>query len=362
MGTEGGANVFRLDYPIRIDALEQILARLRATGSGSRQSGVPDLIGDSDAIRSIRAMISRVAPRPATVLITGESGTGKEVVARRIHELSGRDGPFVAINCSAIPDNLLESELFGHEKGSFTGAHAARAGKFEMANGGTIFLDEIGDMPLAMQVKLLRALQERVVERIGGDRPVPVDVRIIAATHRDLALRIEAGEFREDLYYRLSVFPIEIPPLRERPEDVRPLIREMLSRLHAERRISVVFPEESMDRLADYAWPGNVRELANVVERLAVQNPFGKVTPGDLQKAVQSPVSTDGETDEAATGADAFVESGEGLDVKAHLGEVERQLIESALRRSEGVVARAAELLGVGRTTLIEKMRRYGIS
>jgi len=364
------ASIHALDYPIRYEELEQLLDELRAAASERaepRRPGIelPDLVGDSEATREIRATIERVAPTAATVLISGESGTGKEVVARRIHALSGRAGPFVAINCSAIPDNLLESELFGHEKGSFTGAVTARAGKFELAAGGTIFLDEIGDMPLAMQVKLLRVLQERVVERVGSDRSSPIDVRVLAATHRDLPSRIEAGEFREDLYYRLSVFPVDVPPLRERPEDVRPLVHEMLRRVRDTNGVSVTLPEESMALLEAYAWPGNVRELANVVERLAVQKPFGRVAPDDLPGVIRgeedSMITPGIQLDSPSAGKAAVALGAAGLDVKAHLTDVERNLIESALREANGVVARAAELLGVGRTTLIEKMRRYDL-
>ena len=360
------AKIYCLEYPIQFEDLEAVLAKLgpRQAVTGP-ESNVPDLVGVSSAMDGIRRMIDQVAPTAATVLVTGESGTGKEVVARRIHELSGRDGPFVAINCSAIPDNLLESELFGHEKGAFTGAVNRRIGKFEVATGGTVFLDELGDMPHGMQVKLLRVLQEKVVERIGGDASIPVDARVIAATHRDLPAQIEAGRFREDLYYRLSVFPIEIPPLRDRREDVQPLIREMIRRVRADRGVFVQLPEDSLGLLEAYAWPGNVRELANVIERLAVKKPFGRIQPADLP----SPVRADA-MDTAVVSASLTptgpAESGaafgsDDFDVKAHLTEVERQLIESALGKSDGVVARAAELLGVGRTTLVEKMRRYGI-
>ena len=305
-------------------------------------------------------MIERVAPASATVLITGESGTGKEVAARRLHALSGRRGQFTAINCSAIPDNLLESELFGHEKGAFTGAVARRQGKFELAQGGTVFLDEIGDMPLGMQVKLLRVLQERVIERIGGDRSIDVDVRVVAATHRDLPAMVAAGEFREDLYYRLNVFPIELPPLRDRPEDIEPLIDEMLRRIRHRHGISIRLATESVELLKRYAWPGNVRELAHVIERLSVQKPFGHVSPEEIPRNLSPPPEREAAAAPSES-ADDDSSAADTLDVRAHLGEVEQQLIRSALRRTDGVVARAAEMLGVGRTTLIEKMRRYDI-
>ena len=359
-----GPRVYALDYPIDLEALERVLdevcAGRNAVATDSTVSAVPDLIGESARIAEIRAMIERVAPASATVLITGESGTGKEVAARRLHALSGRRGRFTAINCSAIPDNLLESELFGHEKGAFTGAVARRQGKFEMASGGTVFLDEIGDMPLGMQVKLLRVLQERVVERVGGDRSIEVDVRVVAATHRDLPAMVAAGEFREDLYYRLNVFPIELPPLRDRPEDIEPLIGEMLRRIHDRHGISIRLAAESVELLKRYAWPGNVRELANVVERLAVQKPFGRVSPEEIPQTLSPSAERDAPAVTSESTADDSAPS-DSLDVRAHLGEVEQQLIRSALRRTDGVVARAAEMLGVGRTTLIEKMRRYGI-
>ncbi|MDX1482112.1 MAG: sigma-54 dependent transcriptional regulator [Woeseiaceae bacterium] len=359
-----GPRVYALDYPIDLEALERVLDEVRAgrnaVATDTTVSAVPDLIGESARIAEIRAMIERVAPASATVLITGESGTGKEVAARRLHALSGRRGRFTAINCSAIPDNLLESELFGHEKGAFTGAVARRQGKFEMASGGTVFLDEIGDMPLGMQVKLLRVLQERVVERVGGDRSIEVDVRVVAATHRDLPAMVAAGEFREDLYYRLNVFPIELPPLRDRPEDIEPLIGEMLRRIHDRHGISIRLAAESVELLKRYAWPGNVRELANVVERLAVQKPFGRVSPEEIPQTLSPSAERDAPAVTSESTADDSAPS-DSLDVRAHLGEVEQQLIRSALRRTDGVVARAAEMLGVGRTTLIEKMRRYGI-
>ena len=367
------AKIHRLDFPIQLDALSDVLAEIQAlpvrkdhdncrpaTGVG----GSSRIVGDSAHIGEIRATVEKVAPTAATVLVTGESGTGKEVVARCIHELSGREGPFVAINCSAIPDNLLESELFGHERGAFTGADSARAGKFELARSGTVFLDEIGDMPMAMQVKLLRVLQERAVERVGGSRSIDIDVRIVAATHRDLPSRISEGLFREDLYYRLSVFPIEILPLRERPEDVLPLIQEMIGRMKTDRGLTVQLPESSIKLLQEYSWPGNVRELANIVERLAVIKPFGRIEPGDLPRSLRkesSPPVVVSSTLNADRSSSPEVLAAE-LDVKAHLSAVEQQLIHSALQRAEGVVAKAAELLGIGRTTLVEKMKRYGIS
>ena len=244
------ARLHTLDYPVRLDALSEVLEEIRAahrtTHDHSPAAADIRFIGVSEHASMVRKLAQQVAPTMATVLITGESGTGKEVVAQLIHEWSGRRGPFVAINCGAIPENLLESELFGHERGAFTGAHKARAGRFEQADGGTLFLDEIGDMPPVMQVKLLRVLEERVVDRVGGTNSTPVDVRVIAATHRDLPQRIEEGKFREDLYYRLGVFPIEITPLRERPEDVSPLVEEFVRRVSSDHSMGLYVTNRAM--------------------------------------------------------------------------------------------------------------------
>ena len=361
------AKIYSLEYPIKCEALDSVLQQVRndqpRISSAVGTSLSPDFVGESSAAQEIRSLIDRVAPATANILISGESGTGKEVVARRIHAHSGRSGPFVAINCSAIPDSLLESELFGHVRGAFTGAASDRKGKFELADRGTLFLDEIGDMPLNMQVKLLRVLQERSIERIGGDQSISVDVRLLSATHRDLATMVEEGTFREDLFYRINVFPIEIPPLRERPDDIEPLLNEMIGRVRRQHGVSVRLSDESIELLCMYAWPGNTRELANVVERLAVHKPFGNVVPDDVSRAL----AADNQAGDNDDGDSSLPESAtppggkESMDVRAHLGAVERQLIESALQRSDGVVARAAELLGVGRTTLVEKMKRLGL-
>ena len=315
-------------------------------------------------MQAIRKLAQQVAPSMATVLITGESGTGKEVVARQIHDLSGRKGPFVAINCGAIPDHLLESELFGHERGAFTGAANARAGRFELAKGGTFFLDEIGDMPPAMQVKLLRVLEERVVERVGGTKSIPVDVRVIAATHRDLPARIGMGKFREDLFYRLSVFPIEISPLRERRDDIAPLCAEFIHRVRAEKGVDLFLSDRAMLRLEDYAWPGNVRELANLIERLAVMKPGGIVDDVDLPWPIVERARAAAEdvtvlSSSLVPTSPSLPET--GLDLKAYLGNLERDMIESALNEAGGVVQGAAERLGIGRTTLVEKIKRYDL-
>lgn len=367
------ARLHSLNYPVRLDALGEVLAEIRAAHSQTDHSdprtGDSRLIGNSADTELVRRLIEQVAPSLATVLITGESGTGKEVVARQIHEQSGRRGPFVAVNCGAIPESLLESELFGHERGAFTGAVSARAGRFEQAKGGTFFLDEIGDMPTVMQVKLLRVLEERIIERVGSADSIPVDVRLIAATHRDLPKRIEAGKFREDLYYRLSVFPIEIAPLRERAADIAPLVDEFIHRLAAEKSISLQFSRNAMAVLEDYAWPGNVRELANLIERLVVVKPNGIVKRRDLPWPIAERETTQPDQREVISsklspvpaGARATLPSG-GLDLKRYLAKIEQDMIHQALVESDGVVQRAAELLGVGRTTLVEKIRRYELN
>ncbi len=367
------ARIHSLSYPVSLDALGEVLEEIRAmhrkTDHSDPRPGGSHFIGDSADAKVVRRLIEQVAPSMATVLITGESGTGKEVVARQIHEASGRTGPFVAVNCGAIPDNLLESELFGHERGAFTGAVTSRAGRFEQAKGGTFFLDEIGDMPTVMQVKLLRVLEERVIERVGGNKSIPVDVRLIAATHRDLPTRIETGDFREDLYYRLSVFPIEISALRDRPDDIPPLVNAFIRRLNAEKSVSLQLSDDAMDSLCKYSWSGNVRELANLVERLAVIRPNGIVTAADLPWPIADRPAPGDQMPEIVDdnlvpvgGSRAMHLPSDGIDLKQYLARIEQDMITQALADSGGVVQRAAELLGVGRTTLVEKIRRYGLN
>ncbi|HHQ4556317.1 sigma-54 dependent transcriptional regulator [Aeromonas hydrophila] len=342
------------------------------------------LVGKGKGIQEVRRLISQVAETDANVLILGESGTGKEVVARAIHELSGRSqGPFVPINCGAIPAELLESELFGHEKGAFTGAIAARRGRFELAQGGTLFLDEIGDMPLPMQVKLLRVLQERLFDRVGGGKPIQADVRIIAATHRDLEAMIRTQGFREDLYYRLNVFPIETPPLRERADDIPLLLQELLNR-HAELHQGMIrLTQRAMESLMQYPWPGNVRELSNLLERLLILYPQQIVDVADLpsryrllpceprderltemdeRDALAAVFQDPPELDLPASHARAMQLPEEGVNLKEMLADLEVELIRQALESQDGVVARAADLLGMRRTTLVEKMKKYGMS
>ena len=349
------------------------------------------LVGESEALQKVRYMMGQVANKEVSVLITGESGTGKEVVARNLHLSSNRsDKPFIPINCGAIPRELLESELFGHEKGAFTGAIASRAGRFELADGGTLFLDEIGDMPLSMQVKLLRVLQEHSFERVGGVNTLQVDVRILAATHKNLEKLIELGEFRQDLYYRINVFPIEMPSLRERPEDIPPLLNELITIMESEDRGSVRFNSAAIKALCGYEWPGNVRELANLIERMAILYPHSIVGASDLPKKFRKDVMNseidanlvstisarvDALLDKGVAplsngakklGATALQSESEllplsGIDLKEYLSNLEKGLIEKALLDSGGVVARAADRLQLGRTTLVEKMRKYNL-
>jgi sigma-54 specific flagellar transcriptional regulator A len=372
--------------------------------------------GASRAMRAVHRLIEQVAPFDSNVLILGESGTGKEMVARHIHELSGRDGhPFVPVNCGAIPADLLESELFGHEKGAFTGALSTRLGRFEFAEGGTLFLDEIGDMSLQMQVKLLRVLQERSFERVGSNKTMHCNVRIIAATHRDLDAAISAGRFREDLFYRLNVFPVQMPPLRERLEDLPILIEHLVQRQGQSGARNIRFDKDAMNCLARNPWPGNVRELANLLERLAILFPAQTISAADLPERyragapvarssmpsltraaeaasflMKSPAVIEPEEPEElelgdeevcelveaaeADGADApggapqLYELFEGhlprggIDLKDHLSAIEIGLIRKALVEADGTVAEAARLLRIRRTTLVEKLRKYRLS
>ncbi|HTT01914.1 MAG TPA: sigma 54-interacting transcriptional regulator [Steroidobacteraceae bacterium] len=354
--------------------------------------------GTSAPIRDVIALIRQVAEHESTVLILGESGTGKEVVARAIHDLSPRrQRPFVAVNCGAIPAELLESELFGHEKGAFTGAVAARKGRFEIAEGGTLFLDEIGDMSPTMQVKLLRVLQERVFERVGNHVPIRCNVRIIAATHRNLEEAIAGGSFREDLYHRINVFPIETPPLRARIEDLPLLVRDFITHNLAEGRARVELAPQALEALARHRWPGNVRELANLIERLSIVCAGRTVTVSDLPhkyrpaewtpalealcssasdvrsepaieaRALAACAATEPEAAAAAattppeTAEDDAPLPAEGIDLRTHLLTIERRLIEQALQRTGGTVAHAARLLNLRRTTLVEKLRKLGM-
>jgi sigma-54 specific flagellar transcriptional regulator A len=355
-------------------------------------------IGASNAAQSLRSMLATIANSNATVMITGESGTGKELLARALHEQSLRVGSnFVPINCAAIPKDLLESELFGHRKGAFTGAVNDRVGRFELAHGGTLFLDEIGDMSLDMQVKLLRVLQERTIDPIGGSRQVSIDVRVIAATHRDLEEEISAGRFREDLYYRLNVLPVVTPPLRERSEDIPDLLRHFSLRFANPGAEAIRFDADFTEALQKYPWPGNVRELSNLVDRfstlyagqrldlraipasllpkglvplqaeLLAKNPV--VTP----QAITPPPEVMAELGDEAASLETDVEDiimlaqgmpqlpPEGISLKDRLAEIERSMIEQALERAQGNVSRTAKLLNLQRTTLIEKINKYDL-
>jgi sigma-54 specific flagellar transcriptional regulator A len=357
--------------------------------------------GTSVLIRDVISLIRQVAGHDSTVLVLGESGTGKEVCARAVHDLSPRrNRPFVAVNCGAIPTDLLESELFGHERGAFTGAVSARKGRFEIAEGGTLFLDEIGDMSPTMQVKLLRVLQERVFERVGNQAPMRCNVRIIAATHRNLEDSIQRGTFREDLFHRLNVFPIEMPALRARIEDLPLLVRDCIATNLSEGRGRVQLSPRTLGALALCQWTGNVRELANLIERLSIVCAGRVVEVRDLPpkyrppvdwtlevKALEipppAPADEDHLSDEHALSVLEEVEleraerkqtsnksasanslatlPEDGLDLREHLLTIERQLIEQALQRSRGTVAKAARLLNLRRTTLVEKMRKLGM-
>jgi sigma-54 specific flagellar transcriptional regulator A len=326
--------------------------------------------GTSQRIVQVRRMLEQVAGFTTNVLITGESGTGKEWAARYIHELSERcDQPFVPVNCGAIPADLLESELFGHEKGAFTGAIASRIGRFEAAEGGTLFLDEIGDMSLPMQVKLLRVLQERVYERVGSNKSRSCDVRIIAATHRDLEGAIRDGKFREDLFYRLNVFPIELPALRERLDDLPELVENIVARSKQAAGQSVALTPGAIRVLKHYGWPGNIRELSNLLERLCVLYPSDSVDIAQLptRYTASAPLRDSDREQVAVTRASGpqpqdFELPVEGVPLKEYLERVEVALIRRALHAADGVVAHAAESLQIRRTTLAEKMKRYGIS
>ncbi len=383
-----------LEWPTTYPVLKPILDKLQASSAQTtftvrevpdrRSFSVEWLKGKSQAIVDIRKLIDQVAESDATVLILGESGTGKEVVARALHDGSFRkDKPFVPINCGAIPGELLESELFGHEKGAFTGALTTRQGRFEMAEGGTLFLDEIGDMPMAMQVKLLRVLQERTFERVGSNKTIHCDVRVIAATHRYLEHEIKENRFREDLFYRLNVFPIEIPALKDRAEDIPLLVNDLIVRMEASNRGSVRLTNAALAMLMQHEWPGNVRELANLIERLAIINPKGLVEVADLpEKFQQYKVSEEIVDDAEVVNADeedeqpeqlevigAFENSSgalaqlptQGIDLKEYLNVLEVDLIRQALNECSGVVAHAAKRLNMRRTTLVEKLRKYDL-
>jgi two-component system nitrogen regulation response regulator NtrX len=322
------------------------------------------LVGTSVAMDELRAMIARVAPTDSRVLITGESGTGKELVASAIHRQSARGGagkPFVTVNSAAIPRDLVESEMFGHERGAFTGATERRQGRFELADGGTLFLDEVGDLSLEAQAKLLRVLESGVVERLGGERPFTVNVRVIAATNKDLGQAVRQHQFREDLWFRLNVLPIHIPPLRERPADIPPLVRHCAARCAARIGRAVRLDAGALQLLAAYRWPGNVRELANIVERLAILATGETITADDVARVL--PNAQDG--GRAPGGSSPPGPAGEtpwrDVGLADALDQHERELIARALSAARGNVAEAARRLSTDRANLYRRMRRLGI-
>jgi DNA-binding NtrC family response regulator len=328
----------------------------------AQRRGAPQIVGDDPKLKQVSLALHRAAGTDTTVLLEGESGTGKELFARALHALSPRaDGPFVAINCAAIPETLLETELFGHEKGAFTGAANRKPGKFELAHRGTLFLDEIGDLPLSLQAKILRSLEEKRFERVGGTLPIQVDVRVVAATNRHLKAAVAARQFREDLYFRLSVFPITIPPLRERPEDIPTLARYFIDRFCRDlNKKSLVLSPAAEQELRAYAWPGNVRELQNCIERAAILTEGETIHPRHLNLSFRVPAAAAAE--ENADPWSTVDWSGTLADVSRRvLIEVERRKIELALKEAAGNRGRAAELLQISYKTLTMKLREYGL-
>ena len=347
------------------------------------------IVGKTKAARRLKHLITIVATSSAPVMILGETGTGKELVAEAVHSASGRKGAFISINCAAIPTELLESELFGYEKGAFTGADKQRLGRFEMAQGGTLFLDEIGDMPLALQSKLLRALETRKIQRVGGGKDIAVDFRLVTATHRDLEKRVEAGEFRADLYYRMNVFPVDVPSLAERTQDI-PLLIEHLIKMHLTtdpHAVAPILDDSALKALAAHDWPGNVRELRNIVERAMVIFPGGVVTGANVRDNLlsmrvpdftgfeeadclwenTSDLGGDTQAPMFATGIPSaedyrdWFNHRDGVDLRRMLQDIEAVMIESSLKMHKGLVTHASEALGLRRTTLVEKMKKLGI-
>ena len=366
-----------LEKPFEQEQIRQVVAKAINTYALSRRDARPEepsergrfrLVGQSPAIRQIYAVVEKVANTPSTVLISGESGTGKELIARALHENSARHAaPFIKINCAAIPKTLMESELFGYDKGAFTGAVGAKPGRFELAHGGTLFLDEIGEIPVEMQVKLLRVLQESEFERVGGIKTIKVDVRLVTATNRDLLAEVGAGAFREDLFYRLNVVPIHIPPLRERHEDIPLLAEHFIAKFNdrLKKEITAVTPE-AIERLVAYQWPGNIRELENLMERTMLFCEGPEIRVSDLPPEVAGapvssaapatlPVATAGE--EAARPAPESLKEA----VRAETERVERELIQRALDATAGNVTQAARKLKISRKSLQTKMKELGL-
>ncbi len=355
---KGGAADY-LTKPLNLDELLHRIAQVRERQRLLRENRelrealqerhrVEGIIGESGWMQEVLSLVRRVAASDATVLIQGESGTGKELIAKAIHYASPRaSAPLVRVNCAALPETLLESELFGHEKGAFTGAVSTRKGRFELADGGSFFLDEIGDLPLHLQVKLLRVLQEREFERVGSSRPITVDVRVLAATHRDLGALVRAGRFRDDLYYRINVVTISVPPLRERREDIPPLLDHFVERFaRANRKEISGLTREARDALLRYDYPGNVRELVNLIERAVVLTRDEVIGLEDLPLSIK-------ETEPAAVG---------GASLPAVVEGVERRMIRDALTRAQGIQTRAADILGISERVLRYKLKKYGLA
>ncbi len=341
--------LFRVERAVESHRLNERALRLERRLKGD---GLEAMVGESAAMREVFRLVEKIAPTQSTVLVRGESGTGKELVARAIHSRSARAArPFHAINCAAIPENLLESELFGHEKGSFTGAEARKTGLFEAASLSTLFLDEIGDLSLPLQGKILRVLQEREVRRVGGNETIPVDVRVVAATNRDLEAMMKSGQFREDLFYRLNVIPIVLPPLRERGSDIPALVQRFLEKANATHGTSVAeIDPAALDLLVRHPWPGNIRQLESVVERAVLLCEGTTVKPADLPLEIRLQTSP-------AARPYGFEIPAEGIDIE----DLERQLIVQAMERSGWIIARAARLLGLTYRTLQYRLEKFGI-
>ncbi len=346
------------------------------------------IIGKSKSVIELKLLIKKVAPTDSTVLVLGETGTGKELVAEAIHNSSNRKGQFVPVNCAAIPSELLESELFGHEKGAFTGADKARAGRFEMSSGGTLFLDEIGDIPLPLQAKLLRALESKKIQKVGGGKEIPLNLRMVCATHQNLEKKVNEGTFRADLFYRINVFPINVPTLSERIEDIPLLLSHLIKSIRSDQGLPT-FSKEALNALQRHLWPGNIRELKNVIERACILFSGKEVTKNQVfENLLRLKIPTSEEEQQALWDATQNLEIDinddstfkkaaplphpkhyadwfdffDNIDLRVYLRDVEIVLIESALKRSQGTVSKASELLKINRTTLIEKMKKLQIN
>ena len=357
-----------LEKPFEQEQIRQVVAKAISTYALSRKDARPEepsergrfrLVGQSPAIRQIYAVVEKVANTPSTVLISGESGTGKELIARALHENSNRHaGPFIKINCAAIPKTLMESELFGYDKGAFTGAVGAKPGRFELAHGGTLFLDEIGEIPIEMQVKLLRVLQESEFERVGGIKTIKVDVRLVTATNRDLLEEIGAGNFREDLFYRLNVVPIQIPPLRERREDIPLLADHFIAKFNERLKKQIVaISPEAVEQLVAYNWPGNIRELENLMERTILFCEGPEIRVSDLPPEIVGAAAPAATTEEGPRPAAGSLKEA----VRAETERVERELIQRALDATGGNVTQAARKLKISRKSLQTKMKELGL-